>query len=136
MSTLVVTVGLPRAGKTRWARAQGFPIVNPDSIRLALHGMRFVPEAEGFVWAIAKVMVRALFLAGHDFVILDACNVSRKRRDEWVDRWWNTTFALVATPAETCVARAEMEGDQEIIPVIQRMADGWEDLGADEARWP
>ena len=35
---LIVMVGLPRSGKTTWARKQGYPIVNPDSIRLAFHG--------------------------------------------------------------------------------------------------
>src|SRR5690554_6874569 len=31
---LICTVGLPRSGKTTWARKQSYPIVNPDSIRL------------------------------------------------------------------------------------------------------
>ena len=41
MKEIIVTVGLPRSGKTTWAREQGYPIVNPDSIRLSLHGKRF-----------------------------------------------------------------------------------------------
>ena len=81
--TLILTVGLPRSGKSTWARQQGHPIVNPDSIRLALHGRPFIAEAESFVWAIAKTMVRALFSAGHNTVIVDATNTTRKRRDEW-----------------------------------------------------
>ncbi|GAF94425.1 unnamed protein product, partial [marine sediment metagenome] len=62
---LILTVGLPRSGKTTWARKQGIPMVNPDSIRLALHGKAFIEEAEPMIWTIAKYMVRALFIAGH-----------------------------------------------------------------------
>jgi predicted kinase len=80
---LILTVGLPRSGKTTWARAQGVPVASPDAISRALHGQRFIGVAEPFVWAIAKLMVRALFLAGHPTVIVDATNTTQKRRDEW-----------------------------------------------------
>ena len=71
---LILTVGLPRSGKSTWARSQAYPIVCPDEIRTALHGHRFIPEAEPFVRAVAKVMVRALFGAGHQCVIFDGSN--------------------------------------------------------------
>lgn len=80
---LIVTVGLPRSGKSTWAKRQTFPVVNPDAIRLALHGQRFYGPAEPFVWATAKLMVRSLFGAAHRKVIVDATNCTRKRRDEW-----------------------------------------------------
>lgn len=133
---LICTVGLPRSGKTTWARSQAWPIVNPDSIRLAIHGQRFVSEAEPFVWATAKAMVRALFLAGHKIVILDACNNSQKRRDEWDSGEWATFFKVIDTPKETCLERARAEGDTEIAEVIERMADKFEPLADDEEQWP
>jgi len=40
MKILILTVGLPRSGKSTWAAKKGFPIVSPDAIRLAMHGMR------------------------------------------------------------------------------------------------
>lgn len=70
MVRLLVTVGLPRSGKSTWAKQQGAPVVNPDAIRLALHGQAFLQEAEPLVWVMAKYMVEALFLAGHSTVIL------------------------------------------------------------------
>lgn len=130
---LIGTVGLPRSGKTTWAKSQAYPIVNPDSIRLALHGQRFVAVAEPYVWAIAKTMVRALFLAGHKHVLLDATNTTRKRRDEWLSPEWGTFWHEVkATPGE-CMDRAA--GDVEIILVITRMADSFEKLEDAELRW-
>lgn len=133
--TLVCTVGLPRSGKTTWAKGQGHPIVNPDSIRLALHGQRFVVEAEPFVWAIAKTMVAALFLAGHSVVVLDATNTTKKRRGEWTDKRWQTYFRVFSATAEVCKSRAMAIGDQQIIPVIDRMDGQYEPLDSNELPW-
>lgn len=132
---LIATVGLPRSGKTTWARSQAYPIVNPDSIRLAIHGQRFIGSAEPFVWATAKAMVHALFLAGHKTVILDATGITRERRSEWRSSRWGLFFKHTDTPAEVCRSRAEAEGDTEILPVIDRMAAQFEPLGDDEPRW-
>jgi predicted kinase len=126
MSKLILTVGLPRSGKTTWARQQGHPIVNPDSIRLALHGQRFYGPAEPFVWAAAYMMVDALFRAGHDTVVVDATNVSAKRRDEWLRRYPDAEFKLIDTSPQICLERAAAEGDKYIAPVIERMAAEWD----------
>lgn len=126
MKTLILTVGLPRSGKTTWANKQGLPIVNPDFIRLALHGMRFVPSAEPFVWAIAKTMVRALFLAGHETIILDATNTTKKRRDEWLSEAWVCQYLVIDTAEAVCLERAMAEHDAEIQPIIKKMAAYYE----------
>jgi predicted kinase len=131
MRTLILTVGLPRSGKTTWARQQGHPIVNPDSIRLALHGQRFILEAEPMVWAMARYMVKALFLAGHDTVILDATNTSKKRRAEWMcDNnfgWW-VKYQQIPTSEAECLERADASHDEEIKPIIKKMAACFEPL--------
>lgn len=127
---LVCMVGLPRSGKTTYALTLGYPVVQPDAIRLAIHGHRFIGQAEPLVWAIAKVMVRALFLAGHGTIVLDATNVSRKRRDEWKDASWERDFLVVNTSANVCMERAGE--DQEMRQVIERMARYWEPVGEDE----
>lgn len=133
---LIVTVGLPRSGKTTWAKTTGWPIVNPDSIRLALHGQRFYGPAEPFVWAIAYTMVEALRLAGHNRIVVDATNVSEKRRKEWSSRYPGAVeWKVIDTPKEECIRRARAEGDEAIIPVIERMAAEW-DLYPDVATTP
>lgn len=125
---LILTVGLPRSGKTTWARQQDYPIVNPDSIRLALHGKPFIPEAEGFVWVISYLMVRALFLAGHDVVIVDATNATSKRREEWYKRFSDCKIEekIFDTSKEICIERAKKGNREDLIPVIERMAEGEE----------
>lgn len=120
--TLILTVGLPRSGKSTWARQTGLPIVNPDSIRLALHGQPFHADAEPFVWAIARAMVRALFLAGHATVVLDATNTTEKRRAEWQSEHWETRLQVFDTPADVCAERAVAAGRTDLLPVIERMA--------------
>lgn len=128
---LICTVGLPRSGKSTWAKKQNCPIVNPDSVRLALHGQKYRKESEPMVWAITKLMVRALFLAGHDNVVLDATCVTKDQRDQWICDEWNVFFHHITTSKEECIARAKSESDDEIIPIIEHMSDVFEPLEED-----
>jgi predicted kinase len=130
MRNLILTVGLPRAGKSTWARESGHPVVNPDSIRLALHDQVYQQQAEDFVWAIAKCMVKALFIAGHEFVVLDATNTTIKRQEDWNSvaeaveaKVWFRVF--YATPKQ-CKERAKASNKEFLIPVIDRMSEAWE----------
>jgi len=122
MKTLILTVGLPRAGKSTWARKQGIPIVNPDSIRLALHGEAFIPNAEKMVWTQAHYMVQSLFIAGHDKVILDATNITKKMRKEWENKNWNCVYQVFPAGKEMCIGRAIADKRDDLKTVIERMA--------------
>lgn len=119
---LILTVGLPRSGKSTWSRQTGVPMVNPDSIRLALHGQRYLALMEPYVWAMARTMVRALFLSGHDTVILDATNLDSGKRQMWLSKEWTCFYKVVETSEEECLRRAALTDDEEIVPVIQEMA--------------
>ncbi len=123
MKELILTVGLPRSGKTTWALEQGYPIVNPDGIRLAIHGKQFVALAEPLVWVIAKYMVRALFNAGHDVVILDATNTTSKRRDAWDSNHWQTNIHVIPTPKSICLERTL---NPDLFSIIEKMAEDWD----------
>jgi predicted kinase len=83
--TLICLVGLPRSGKTtivkELMKQWRAPVVRRDDIRLALHGQRYQKLAEPFVKAISDVMIRALFLSGHEVIICDETNFSRAARD-------------------------------------------------------
>ena len=129
-NTLILMVGLPYSGKTSRARMLLEPIVNPDSVRLALHGQRFATRAEPMVWAICHVMVDALFIAGHTCVILDATNTTAKRRTAWdpgPDSCYSEVKCLVMdTSPEECRRRAVAVDDTAILEVIERMAGQWD----------
>jgi predicted kinase len=120
--TLQICVGLPRSGKSTWAKKQKIPIVNPDSIRMVLHGTPFRQEAEPLVWSIAKIMVASLFEAGHKEVILDATNINKFRRKEWEDVRWANQYYIFNTCRDECLRRAEYNSQDYLFPVIDSMA--------------
>jgi predicted kinase len=139
MNTLIVTVGVPRSGKSTWAHETSkqlhCPIVNPDSVRLAVTGKRFVKFAEPTVWMVVRYMVRSLFHAGHNTVILDATNTTKERRKFWLDEcrqgyYGEATvcFAVFDTDPETCKQRAIATNMEDLIPVIDAMDAGFEPL--------
>lgn len=118
---LVATVGLPRSGKSTWSMKQGCPVVNPDGIRKALGVFPWNPETESTVWYLAHMMVKSLFAAGHPVVILDATNLTERRRNEWRSSKYDLSFKVFTADALTCVARCD-ETNQSLRPVILRMA--------------
>jgi len=128
VAEVILTVGLPYSGKTTWAMDQGLPIVSPDAVRLAMHGQRFIGQAEPWVWAQAHAMLDALVAAGCYRVIVDATNVKPKRRMEWIERHPRLRFSFALFPAtrEECLRRARDAGDTEIRDVIDRQAKEWE----------
>ncbi|MCK5611408.1 hypothetical protein KAR91_56580 [Candidatus Pacearchaeota archaeon] len=139
-NTLILMMGLPRSGKTTLAKKISTdcgtaPIVNPDSVRLCLHGDRYIQSAEKFIWAIVDIMIRSLFMAGHKYVIVDGCHNTKKRRLEWAYGDWRILYAPVDTSREICLKRARDVDDQRIIPHIERMADNHEPLDEEELKY-
>lgn len=133
MPTLIAMHGLPRSGKSTIARELSkqlsAPIVNQDEIRLALHGQVYYKDAEPFTRGIKKVMIAALFGAGHEWVIADETHYSRAARD-FVrnDDLWNTVFYEVPTSADVCLKRAADTQQPWLYDVIKDMANRHEPL--------
>lgn len=121
--TLILTIGLPRSGKSTWARQQidRAAIVCPDEIRSALHGQHYIKSAEPMVWATARLMVAALFGSGHQTVILDACNHTDAYQKVWEDDRWTVELQPFMVPVQECRYRAKESGQDYLIPVIDRM---------------
>lgn len=130
MSKLIMTVGLPRSGKSTWAAGTGLPIVCPDQIRLAIHGKPFAPEHEGLVWWTAKIMVKSLFASGAPTVILDSTAITRAVRDQWKE--YRRMFVVFSTPADECKFRATLTMQDYLIPVIERMRGQYEEVSTTE----
>lgn len=131
--------GLPRSGKStiakRLAKHKGWPIINPDSFRLAIHGQVYYGPAEPTVWANVKVAARALLLAGHTHIVIDATNMKRNRRDDWRRENWRVIVYELKTDMETCLKIASDTGRDDLIPVIERMESEHEPLESDEEKW-
>lgn len=136
---LIQMVGLPRSGKSTVAKElsekMGFPIVNRDSVRLAVHGLRFSLEHEPIVNKITVTMVKALLLAGAKGVVLDETNIRRDRRLKWHDDAWDTFYYHVPTTPETCKERAIATEQPDLLPVIDRMHSQFQEFGEDEMPW-
>jgi len=136
---LVMMVGLPRSGKTTKAlelsEEYGSPVVNPDSVRLALHGQAFVASAEGVVWAHVYLMVNSLFLAGHEEVIIDACNNTRKRRKAFIYQCLpnKVEYVAIQTPVDVCKDRLT-DQNAGLGSVIDRMSEQHEPVGEEELK--
>lgn len=129
MPVLILTVGLPRSGKSTWAMQQGVPVVNPDAIRKSLGVYPFNPDTEDMVWTVARYMVKSLFAAGHKVVVLDATNVTKRRRDEWRSKLWTRVFKVFEASEATCTQRALDDPTQRQLVdngVIRRMAKDYE----------
>jgi predicted kinase len=131
---LIMLMGLPRSGKSTWALAQPYPIVCPDAIRLAKTGQRWWGPIEHEVWATARTMIRALFLAGHKIVILDATALKRQQRDQFKcsqDVVWERYIQSIDTDVEICKDRAE-KTYPELVPIIDWFAENREVIQPDE----
>jgi len=127
---LVVTVGLPRSGKSTWARLTGWTVVNPDMVRLAFQNRPFIQETETWIWSIVRVMVKSLVLAGNTPIVIDATHTTMARRREWFPcELWNTMYRIFPVGVEECKTRAYADGREDLIGVIDKMAAEWEPPG-------
>lgn len=130
---LILTVGLPRAGKSTYLRGLDIPICCPDEVRRYLGCFPFRAECEPEVWKIVRCMVHSLFASGAQTVALDATNTTIKRRNEWrcVD-YWVRDLIVFNTPKMICIERALQNDQPYLVSVIERMAEQYEPVTAYE----
>lgn len=140
-ASLNITMGLPLSGKSTWAHTQpNYPtIICPDTFRLALHGQEFVPTAEAHVWASVHLAARALLMEGAR-VLVDATNARASHREPWMklarDMELPINIFLFGASAQTCVERARRDSRENMVPIIERMADSWEPVYLTKGKEP
>jgi len=128
--TLVATVGLPRAGKI--TEEHGWPVVEVDGFRYAIHGSHYNKQAEPLVWKHVRIAVRALFHDHHDVVILDSMMAAEERRNMFKGENFQTVFKEFHTSPEVCIERAKDSNQEYLIPVIERVSKVRDPLGVDD----
>jgi len=132
--TLIVTVGLPRSGKSTWAKSTGYPIISYDAVRLELVGHYQEHESIKMLDTIIHYAIKALFIAGHDVVIFDSISLLRSQRDNWQSRF-NCKFKEFTTDKEECKRRAIESGKEYLVDKIEYYSTIYEPLQDDELRY-
>jgi len=134
---LYVMVALPRAGKSTYIKKylQGIIQVSADQLRLLISGKRFSPKQEPKVWWVRSIMLEALMQQGFD-VVIDQTNINRQRRRpllELAEKYGYRTIAIeIKTDIETCKKRAMETGQEDLLPVIDKMARNYQAVDQDE----
>ena len=135
--TVFIMVGLPRSGKSTYTeRYKGLKaIVSADQLRYLVYGQRFWGSGEDMMWATRKIILTMLLEQGIDIVI-DETNTTIARRKPIIElakkHGYFVEAVVISTPKEVCIERARAEGDEKIIPVIERMAEQYEPVLSDE----
>lgn len=126
---LSFTIGLPRAGKNKYAvenfSSPGKLWISRDDVRLVLHGKRFEVLREKEVQLIYANAVKTLLKCNpHIHLLLNETNCSVKAV-RTVFREYDPTadFIFINTPPEVCKERAILTEQTDLIPVIYRMYD-------------
>lgn len=87
MSKLIITSGLPRSGKTTWAKEMvamsgNYVRINRDDLRVMLHNNKWSPRNEEVTISIQRAAAKAALKKGKS-VIIDDTNLSTRHHDSW-----------------------------------------------------
>jgi len=146
-NVLVAVYGLPCSGKSRWARGirekYGCPIVDVNSIKLAMYKNIYVSDTNVEVLTLAKYMVESLFLAGHKAVVLDACNTTVDDRKVWTGEkyymfrthhtnLYTTYFHYVHSNIANCKEKARAAGHPYLLHFVDEASKTLQGLSSNE----
>ena len=125
MGKLTILIGLPRCGKSTWARKHSSTnnaiVLSGDDFRLAITGQRFCLNSELHVRANLITAAKALLVNNN--VIVDETNTTYYNQRQLLDLTPNPDIVLWHTPKELCIERAKDCNQYDLIPSIERMND-------------
>jgi hypothetical protein len=117
-------------------------VVSGDDIRMALYGQRYNSHVEEYVFAIEHTMIKALLNRGHDVLVDDThttwksiqalLNIDPNALPIWFpgDQYGKSTHKIPSKDFQEhimlCKERAVQTGQQDLFPIIDRMASNLE----------
>jgi len=133
---LSIIVGLARSGKSTFCNRLlqnslykcKSPLSSPpviicaDDFRLALHGQRYISEAEETVFAMTHVATKAILLRGFD-VLVDETNTRMESIEKWLKIDPNLDIYYINTSLEICKERAISTNQESLLKPLERMHD-------------
>lgn len=126
MRQLYILIGLPRSGKSTWTEEhkKNKVIVSADRFRSRMYGQRFYLAGEGLMWAVRDIFLRELLSQGVDIVV-DETSIDFKTRAKIIEaahaEGYEVTAVWFSTSISTCVERAKATGQEDLIPIIEKM---------------
>lgn len=126
MRKLIMMIGLPRSGKSTYAvfNRGNAVIVSADDFRQLMYGQRFYKLGEAMMWATRDICLRVLLQQGAE-VIIDETNITSEGRAKLVrlahEYGYTVEAVYVMTDADECKGRAVATGQDDLLPIIDRM---------------
>ena len=106
---LIVLVGLPGSGKSKWAAEQDAGVLSSDAVRELLTGDAEDQSANRLVFPTLRNLLATRVKAGMEVTILDATSLTPKERRSWVrtaeSLGCEAEAVFFDTPLELCKSR-------------------------------
>jgi predicted kinase len=127
MGKISFMIGLPRSGKStfaeKWKNEKPNRVVlNGDNFRYAIYNKRFQVIGEELVKSSLITAARALYISGYD-VLIDETHTTTSNILSVLAIDEDATAYFIKTPSEVCKQRAIACGQEDLVPVIQRMTE-------------